>query len=59
LRNLRETPTDFLGPITQVVDAALAVADGLGCGDIMVVGAWCRDVLHHALGHTFPAATTS
>ena len=56
--NLHETPTGFIEPITGVVEAALDAADGLSPGDVMVVGAWCRDILHHALGHTFTTATT-
>ena len=55
---LHETPTGFLDPITRVVEAALDAADGLSPGDVMLVGAWCRDILHHALGHTFATAAT-
>lgn len=58
LVNLHETPIGFLEPITGVVEAALDAADGLSPGNVMVVGAWCRDILHHALGHTFTTATT-
>lgn len=56
--NLHETPTGFLDPITRVVEAALDAADGLNQDDVMVVGAWCRDILHSALGHTFATAAT-
>jgi len=58
LLNLHETPTRFLEPITGVAEAAIDATDGLSPGDVMVVGAWCRDILHHALGHTFTTATT-
>jgi len=55
---LSRTPDGFLGPISRVVDAALYQGDGLRADDVMIVGAWCRDILHHALGHTFATTAT-
>lgn len=56
--DLRNTPGEFLGPVAHVVEAALETAEGLRPDHIMVVGAWCRDILHGALGHTFSTAAT-
>lgn len=56
--DLSRTPDGFLDPISRVVDAALSQADGLRADDIMIVGAWCRDILHHSLGHTFATTAT-
>jgi predicted nucleotidyltransferase len=36
----------------------LAHANELRTEHVMVVGAWCRDIWHHALGHTFATAAT-
>ena len=49
---------DFSTPVTRVVEAALEIAEDLTPDRIMVVGAWCRDILHCALGHTFRTAAT-
>jgi predicted nucleotidyltransferase len=51
-------PHDLLVPISQVVEAALRRIDGLQPGRLMVVGAWCRDIWHDALGHEFRTAAT-
>ncbi|MGE5828233.1 MAG: hypothetical protein ACM30G_07690 [Micromonosporaceae bacterium] len=56
--NLHDTPRELLGPVAHVVRAALDTAEGLRPDHIMIVGAWCRDILHCALGHTFPTAAT-
>lgn len=55
---LSATPDGFLDPITHVVETALAHTDGLTLDDVMVVGAWCRDILHSALGHSFATTAT-
>ncbi len=49
--DLSSTPDEFLEPIACVVEATLRHADSLRSEDVMVVGAWCRDIQHHALGH--------
>jgi predicted nucleotidyltransferase len=56
--DLSSTPDEFLQPIACVVEAALRHADSLRSEDVMVVGAWCRDIQHHALGHRFATSAT-
>lgn len=56
--DLARTPNGFLDPITRVVEAALEDAAGLQPENVMVVGAWCRDIMHTALGHSFTTAAT-
>ena len=56
---LSRVPPTVLLPINRVVRAVLEQAEGLAQDDIMLVGACCRDVLHSALGHTFPTTATS
>jgi predicted nucleotidyltransferase len=56
--DMSRAPHDLLHHIAQVVEAAVAAAEGLKPDHIMVVGAWCRDILHNALGHSFPTAAT-
>jgi hypothetical protein len=58
LLELSEASDGFLDPIAPVVETALAHADGLTPDDVMVVGAWCRDILHSALGHSFATTAT-
>jgi len=58
MRELSGTPEEFLSPIARVVEAMLAPRRRPGPDDLMVVGAWCRDNWHHALGHTFATAAT-
>lgn len=58
LLDLTNTPDSFLGPVARVVEAALDATDDLSPDDVMLVGAWCRDILHSALGHTFATAAT-
>lgn len=55
---LSSVPDDLLQPIAEVLEAALPHARGLRPEDVMVVGAACRDILHHALGHRFPTSAT-
>lgn len=56
--DLSSTPDEFLEPIARVVEAALRHAGSLRSDDVMVVGAWCRDIQHHALGHRFVTSAT-
>jgi predicted nucleotidyltransferase len=58
MREMSRAPHDHLHHIAQVVEAAVAAAEGLKPDHIMVVGAWCRDILHNSLGRTFPTAAT-
>lgn len=53
----RLTP-DFLSPLATIVGAVRDCAPGLSSADILLVGAWCRDVLHTSLGHDFPTSAT-
>src|SRR5215203_1876943 len=46
--DLLRTREGFLGPIARVVEAALRTTDELMPDHVMVVGAWCRDILHSA-----------
>ena len=56
--DLASTPDELLHPIGHVLEAALPQAPGLRSEGVMVVGAACRDVLHHALGHRFATSAT-
>jgi predicted nucleotidyltransferase len=56
--DLSSTPDEFLEPIARVVEAALRHAGSLRSDDVMIVGAWCRDIQHHALGHRFATSAT-
>ena len=58
MSDLSETPDAFLLPIARVIESILAHTSALQSDDVMVVGAWCRDIWHHALGHTFATAAT-
>jgi len=44
--------------VARVVSALLPHADDLQPEDVMLVGAVCRDLHHHALGHRFAATAT-
>jgi predicted nucleotidyltransferase len=48
----------LLSRVTPVVDAAVETTPQLQSDSIMIVGAWCRDILHNALGHSFTTAAT-
>jgi predicted nucleotidyltransferase len=48
---------DLVAPIGRVV-ADASVRIGLQADRVMVVGAWCRDIWHAALGHQFRTAAT-
>jgi predicted nucleotidyltransferase len=56
--DLANTPDALIDPVARVVEAALAATAELSPGGVMVVGAWCRDILHSALGHTFATTAT-
>lgn len=56
--DLHRVPDGFVHPIARVVEAALSATDALMSDHIMIVGAWCRDILHHASGHTFATVAT-
>lgn len=56
--DLASTPDELLQPTGHVLEAALPQAPGLRPDDVMVVGAACRDILHHALGHRFATSAT-
>lgn len=56
--DLSSTPDEFLEPIARVLEAAVTAAPGLQPQDVMVIGAAARDLLHHALGHSFQTSAT-
>lgn len=56
--DLTRVPDDFLEPAARVVDTVVATSQLLAHGDVMLVGAWCRNVLHRALGHDFETTAT-
>lgn len=56
--DLAKVPNGFLDPVARVVAAALALTNDLSPGEVMVVGAWCRDILHSGLGHDFATAAS-
>lgn len=58
MNDLGDLPSELLDPIARVVAAALPQAVDLRPEDLMVVGAVCRDLHHHALGHRFAATAT-
>ena len=49
---------DFLSPLVQVVRTAQEHAPDLSPDSVMLVGAWCRDVIHASLGHDFETSAT-
>jgi predicted nucleotidyltransferase len=56
--DLHRVPDGFLDPIARVVEAALSTTEELEPDHVMVVGAWSRDILHSAVGLTFPTTAT-
>lgn len=56
--DLTKVPGAFLDPVVRVVETALSVTDGVSPGDVMLAGAWYRDVMHRALGHIFATTAT-
>jgi len=55
LLDITKAPDGLLDPVARVVDPVTAE---LAPDEVMVVGAWCRDILHSALGHTFATTAT-
>ncbi|HWS36707.1 MAG TPA: hypothetical protein VN408_28710 [Actinoplanes sp.] len=49
----------LLDPVDGVTTELLARSTLLGPGDVMLVGAHCRDILQSSLGHEFPLRATS
>jgi predicted nucleotidyltransferase len=49
---------NLFSQVACVVEAVLQAAQQLHADRIMIVGAWCRDILHTALGHSFATAAT-
>lgn len=56
--NVSSTVEGFFDPIVRVVDQILEHAPALDPDQVMLVGAWCRDTLHAALGHDFETRAT-
>lgn len=56
--DLTRVPDGLLEPAARVVDTVLATSQPLAPGDVMLVGAWCRNILHRALGHDFETTAT-
>lgn len=56
--DLTRVPDDLLEPAARVVDTVLATGQPLAPADVMIVGAWCRNILHRALGHNFETTAT-
>lgn len=48
----------FHDPITSVVEQMREHVPGIDPDQVMLVGAWCRDTLHAALGHDFATSAT-
>lgn len=48
----------FVDPLACVVETAREHAPELSPDRMMLVGAWCRDIMHAALGHEFGTAAT-
>lgn len=53
-----DIPPAFLDPIRAVVEEILQLTPRLGADRLMLVGAFCRDAIHTALGYNFPARAT-
>lgn len=56
--NMDRVSEEFLGPITRVVEQMRVHAPAIAPDEVMLVGAWCRDTLHTALGHDFETSAT-
>lgn len=48
----------LLDDLTKIVDVLMDLT-GIDPGQILVVGAGCRDIMHSALGYEFPLRSTS
>jgi predicted nucleotidyltransferase len=58
LLDLSGLSDDFLDPLARVVETANQHTPELSPERIMLVGAWCRDILHAALAHDFGTSAT-
>lgn len=58
LLDLSRVAEVILGPIVRVVGQLREKAPDIDPDQVMLVGAWCRDTLHAALGHDFETAAT-
>lgn len=58
LLDLSRIAEGFLDPVADVVEEMRTQAHGIDPDLIMLVGAWCRDTLHAALGHDFDTSAT-
>jgi predicted nucleotidyltransferase len=47
---LRNASHALLSPVARVVEAAISATNGLTPDHVMVMGAWCHDIVHSALG---------
>lgn len=56
--DLTRLPDAALAPLARVVDVVLEADTGLSPDRLMVVGAYCRDLLHRALGLRFALTAT-
>ena len=56
--DLTQVPEDFHAPAARVVETVLRASESLTARDVMIVGAWSRNILHRALGHTFATTAT-
>lgn len=56
--DLSTVADSLLDPVAQVVAGLQEQEPQLEADSIMLVGAWCRDALHAALGHTFSTSAT-
>ena len=48
--DLTQVPEDFHAPAARVVETVLRASESLTARDVMIVGAWSRNILHRALG---------
>lgn len=58
MHELGEVSPELLAPVTKVLEEVLPRVEELDSEQVMVVGAWCRDIWHHALGHSFDTTRT-
>lgn len=43
--DLTRVPDAILAPVARVVDTALGATGSLSAQNVMIVGAWCRDIM--------------
>ena len=56
--DLSKVVEGFLDPIARIVEAMRDQVAEIDPHQVMLVGAWCRDTLHAALGHSFSTSGT-